>query len=138
MRRGSGGLGTAWKSKPSWYIVANDDRTVHPELQRFAVKRMGAYTYDINSSYVPMLSHPGVVLDVIRTAPNSIKAPRPRQRESWRSLDRLRPRRRQIWLIGLKDKAETLGTPTRFRTGSCRRMMSNEKVRRLRGSTDDQ
>ena len=64
--------GTAWRSKPSWYIVANNDRTVHPELERFAAKRMGAYTYDINSSHVPMLSHPGVVLDVIRTAANSI------------------------------------------------------------------
>jgi len=64
--------GTAWRSKPSWYIVANDDRTVHPELERFAAKRMGAHTYDINSSHVPMLSHPGVVLDVIRTAANSI------------------------------------------------------------------
>jgi pimeloyl-ACP methyl ester carboxylesterase len=64
--------GTAWKSKPSWYIVANDDRTVHPELQRFAAKRMGAKTHDITSSHVPMLSHPGVVLDVIRTAANSI------------------------------------------------------------------
>ena len=64
--------GTAWRSKPSWYIVANDDRTVHPELERFAAKRMGAKTYDIDSSHVPMLSHPGVVLDVIRTAANSI------------------------------------------------------------------
>jgi pimeloyl-ACP methyl ester carboxylesterase len=64
--------GTAWRSKPSWYIVANNDRTVNPELERFAAKRMGAHTYDINSSHVPMLSHPGVVLDVIRTAANSI------------------------------------------------------------------
>lgn len=64
--------GTAWRSKPSWYIVANDDRTVHPELQRFAAQRMGAKTYDINSSHVAMLSHPSVVLDVIRTAANSI------------------------------------------------------------------
>src|SRR2546425_10046660 len=34
--------GTAWKSKPSWYIVANNDRTVQPDLQRFLAKRMGA------------------------------------------------------------------------------------------------
>ena len=34
--------GTAWRTKPSWYIVANADRTVHPELERFAAKRMGA------------------------------------------------------------------------------------------------
>ena len=64
--------GTAWKSKPSWYIVANNDRTVHPDLERFVAKRMGAHTYDVDSSHVPMLSHPGFVLDVIRTAANSV------------------------------------------------------------------
>ncbi len=60
--------GVAWRSKPSWCIVANDDQTVNPELERFAAKRMGAATYDIDSSHVPMLSHPGFVLDVIRAA----------------------------------------------------------------------
>ena len=64
--------GTAWRSKPSWYIVANNDRTVHPDLERFVAKRMGAHTYDVDSSHVPMLSHPDFVLDVIRTAANSI------------------------------------------------------------------
>ncbi len=52
--------GTAWKSKPSWYIVANNDRTVHPELERFVAKRMGATTYEVDSSHVPMLSQPGM------------------------------------------------------------------------------
>jgi len=60
--------GTAWRSKPSWYIVAKNDRTVNPELERFVAKRMGATTYEVESSHVPMLSHPDVVLDVIRTA----------------------------------------------------------------------
>jgi pimeloyl-ACP methyl ester carboxylesterase len=60
--------GVAWRSKPSWCIVANNDQTVNPELERFAAKRMGATTYDIDSSHVPMLSHPGFVLDVIRAA----------------------------------------------------------------------
>jgi len=64
--------GTAWRTKPSWYIVANNDRTVQPELERFIAKRMGAHTYDVDSSHVPMLSQPGFVLDVIRTAANSI------------------------------------------------------------------
>ena len=64
--------GTAWRTKPSWYIVANDDRSVQPELERFVAKRMGARTYDVDSSHVPMLSQPGFVLDVIRTAANSI------------------------------------------------------------------
>ena len=64
--------GTAWRTKPSWYIVANNDRTVHPDLERFAAKRMGAHTYDVDSSHVPMLSHPDFVLDVIRAAASSI------------------------------------------------------------------
>ncbi len=65
--------GVAWKSKPSWYIVANNDRTVHPELQRFLAKRMGASTHAIDSSHVPMLSHPGFVLDVIRKAAQAVE-----------------------------------------------------------------
>ena len=64
--------GTAWRTKPSWYIVANNDRTVQPDLERFVAKRMGAHTYDADSSHVAMLSQPGFVLDVIRTAANSI------------------------------------------------------------------
>src|SRR6266851_2847812 len=64
--------GTAWRSKPSWYIVAKNDRTVHPELERFVAKRMGATTYELDSSHVPMLSQPNLVLDVIRTAASSV------------------------------------------------------------------
>ena len=64
--------GTAWRTKPSWYIVANNDRTVQPDLERFAAKRMGAHTYDVDSSHVAMLSHPDFVLDVLREAANSI------------------------------------------------------------------
>jgi pimeloyl-ACP methyl ester carboxylesterase len=65
--------GVAWKSKPSWYIVANNDRTVNPELERFAAKRMGATTYEADSSHVPMLSQPGLVLDVIRAAASAVQ-----------------------------------------------------------------
>jgi pimeloyl-ACP methyl ester carboxylesterase len=63
----------AWRSKPSWYIVANQDRTVQPELERFVAQRMGATTYEADSSHVPMLSNPGLVLDVIRAAANSVQ-----------------------------------------------------------------
>src|ERR1700748_3622290 len=38
----------AWRSKPSWYIVANHDRTVHPDLERFVADRMGATTYHLD------------------------------------------------------------------------------------------
>ena len=71
--------GTAWRMKPSWYIVANNDRTVQPDLERFVAKRMGAHTYDVDSSHVAMLSHPDLVLDVIRTAAKSVSpATKPR------------------------------------------------------------
>jgi pimeloyl-ACP methyl ester carboxylesterase len=65
--------GTAWKSKPSWYIVAKNDRTVQPDLERFLAKRMGAKTYEVESSHVPMLSQPQFVIDVIRTAAKAIQ-----------------------------------------------------------------
>ena len=64
--------GTAWRTKPSWYVVANNDQTVNPELERFVAKRMGAHTYDVDSSHVAMLSHPDFVLDVIRAAAKAV------------------------------------------------------------------
>jgi pimeloyl-ACP methyl ester carboxylesterase len=66
--------GTAWKSKPSWYVLATQDHTVHPDLQRFASQRMKATTTEVTSSHVPMLSKPDVVLDVIRKAASAISA----------------------------------------------------------------
>jgi pimeloyl-ACP methyl ester carboxylesterase len=66
-------LGAAsWKSKPSWYIVAKNDRTVNPDLERFCADRMGATTYEADSSHVPMLAHPDFVLNVIRDAAEAI------------------------------------------------------------------
>jgi pimeloyl-ACP methyl ester carboxylesterase len=66
--------GTAWRSKPSWYIVARNDRTVQPELQRFVAKRMGATITETDSSHVPMLSQPELVINVIRAAANAVVA----------------------------------------------------------------
>jgi pimeloyl-ACP methyl ester carboxylesterase len=68
--------GIAWRSKPSWYIVSTADRTVHPDLERFLAKRMGATTVEVKSSHVPMLSHPRDVLDVIRKASAAVAAKR--------------------------------------------------------------
>ena len=65
--------GVAWRSKPSWYIRATQDHTVHPDLERFVAERMGATLYNVDSSHVPMLSHPDVVLDVIRTAAAAVQ-----------------------------------------------------------------
>jgi pimeloyl-ACP methyl ester carboxylesterase len=66
--------GAAWKTKPSWYIVAKKDRTINPDLERFCAKRMGATTTEVDSSHVPMLSNPSLVLDVIRTAATAVQA----------------------------------------------------------------
>ncbi len=52
--------------------VASNDHTVNPELERAAAKRMGATTYELDSSHVPMLSQPDRVLDVIRTAASGV------------------------------------------------------------------
>jgi pimeloyl-ACP methyl ester carboxylesterase len=66
--------GAAWKTKPTWYVVAKNDRTVHPDLERFLAKRMNAKTVEADSSHVAMLATPSVVIDVIRDAANSIQA----------------------------------------------------------------
>jgi len=66
--------GTAWRSKPSWYIVSKKDRTVHPELQRFVAKRMGAKTYEVDASHVSMLSQPAEVGKVIFEAAKTASA----------------------------------------------------------------
>jgi pimeloyl-ACP methyl ester carboxylesterase len=65
--------GAAWRTKPSAYIVANNDRAVHPDLERSSAKRMGATTYAVDSSHVPMLSHPDVVLTAIRNLVTSLQ-----------------------------------------------------------------
>src|SRR5262249_37783502 len=68
--------GTAWRSKPSWDGLARNDRKVHPHLQRFAAKRMGATIREADSSHVPMLSQPALVLDVIRSAAQAVMTAR--------------------------------------------------------------
>ena len=64
---------TPWKSKPSWYILTTQDHTVHPDLQRWVSKRMGATVVEVESSHVPMLSKPDVVIDVIRKAAAAVQ-----------------------------------------------------------------
>jgi pimeloyl-ACP methyl ester carboxylesterase len=58
----------AWRSKPSTYIVAAHDETIPPAVERDSAKRMVAKTHVLESSHVPMLSHPAAVADVIANA----------------------------------------------------------------------
>ncbi|MFJ9809064.1 alpha/beta fold hydrolase [Streptomyces sp. NPDC101158] len=64
----------AWKSRPTWYLLTTQDQTVHPDLQRSVSQRMGATVVEVDSSHVPMLSRPEVVLDLIRTAADAVGA----------------------------------------------------------------
>jgi len=65
--------GAAWKSKPTFYIVGANDRTVQPELERFVAKRMNAKIIELESSHVPMLSQPQRVYEVIRDAADTVQ-----------------------------------------------------------------
>lgn len=60
----------AWRHKPSWYLIANNDQSVPPELQRYLANRMGATTTGVESSHVAMISHAEAVLEAIRAAAN--------------------------------------------------------------------
>jgi pimeloyl-ACP methyl ester carboxylesterase len=58
----------AWRSKPSWYAVSTEDRTINPDLQRFMAKRMGAKTIDVKASHVSLISQPATIANLILEA----------------------------------------------------------------------
>jgi pimeloyl-ACP methyl ester carboxylesterase len=58
----------AWKTIPSWYVVAQQDHAINPDLERFYAKRANARTKEVPSSHVVFLSHPREVADVIEEA----------------------------------------------------------------------
>jgi pimeloyl-ACP methyl ester carboxylesterase len=64
----------AWKTLPSWYLVAADDQALPPDAERMFASRMGAMTVEIPSSHVPMVSHPGDVARLIETAAEAAMA----------------------------------------------------------------
>ena len=58
----------AWRTTPSWFVVAQNDNVINPDLERFFAKRMGATTIEIKSSHVVFMSHPREVAAVIESA----------------------------------------------------------------------
>jgi pimeloyl-ACP methyl ester carboxylesterase len=58
----------AWRHKPSFYVVAENDRMINPEYERFAAKRMGAKILALPTSHVPMLARPKKVAAFIAEA----------------------------------------------------------------------
>jgi pimeloyl-ACP methyl ester carboxylesterase len=58
----------AWRSKPSFYAVSSEDRTINPDLERFMAKRMGAKTIEVKASHLSLISHPDAIADLILQA----------------------------------------------------------------------
>jgi pimeloyl-ACP methyl ester carboxylesterase len=62
----------AWKTLPSWYLVATADQAIPPDAERQFAARMGATTIEIPSSHVPMVSHPDDVAQLIEAAAEAV------------------------------------------------------------------
>ena len=55
----------AWRSKPSFYAVSTEDRTINPDLERFMAKRMGAKTIEVKASHLALISHPEEIANLV-------------------------------------------------------------------------
>ena len=64
----------AWKSLPTWYLVATNDEAIPPDAERLFASRMGATIVEVLSSHVAMVSHPDEVTQLITTAAEAIPA----------------------------------------------------------------
>ena len=61
-----------WRSKPSWYFIAEEDRMINPRTQHFMAQRMGATTRSLAVDHTPLLSAPGKVVDIILDAKQAV------------------------------------------------------------------
>ena len=64
----------AWKTKPTWYMVATADRSINPEQERMMAKRANAKTIEVNASHVAYMSHPKETAKLIEEAATSSKS----------------------------------------------------------------
>jgi pimeloyl-ACP methyl ester carboxylesterase len=63
----------AWRTKPSFYAVSTEDRTINPDLERFMAKRMGAKTVEVKGSHLSLISHPDTITNLILEAAGQTK-----------------------------------------------------------------
>jgi pimeloyl-ACP methyl ester carboxylesterase len=63
----------AWKSHPSWFLVAENDEAIPPDAERQFAARMGATTVEVPSSHVAMVSHPDEVTQLIKAAAKAVQ-----------------------------------------------------------------
>jgi pimeloyl-ACP methyl ester carboxylesterase len=64
----------AWKSLPSWYLVAQNDEAIPPDAERLFASRMSATTVEVPSSHVAMVSHPAEVAELVEKAAEAVGA----------------------------------------------------------------
>ncbi len=64
----------AWKTKPTWYMVATNDRSINPDQERMMAKRAKAKTVEVNSSHVAYMSHPKETAKLIEEAATAVSA----------------------------------------------------------------
>ncbi len=64
----------AWKSLPSWFLVADGDQAIPPDAERQFAARMKATTVEVPTNHVAMVSHPDDVLELIETAVKELQA----------------------------------------------------------------
>ncbi|HWF17370.1 MAG TPA: alpha/beta hydrolase [Acidimicrobiales bacterium] len=63
----------AWKSLPTWYLVASEDQAIPPDVERMFAQRMGATVVEAPSSHVAMVSHPKEVVELIQMAESAVR-----------------------------------------------------------------
>ena len=64
----------AWRSRPSWFLIAEEDRMINPQTQHFMAKRMGATTRSLGVDHTPLLTAPEKVVDIILAAKQGVSA----------------------------------------------------------------
>jgi pimeloyl-ACP methyl ester carboxylesterase len=77
----------AWRSKPCWYAVSRQDRTISPELERFLATRMGASTIEVDAGHLSLITHPDEVADLILYAARATKETADRHDPATRQIE---------------------------------------------------
>ena len=66
-----------WKAKPSWFLLAEEDRMINPKTQHFMANRMKARTHTFAVDHTPLLTAPGKVMEIIIAAAHETLSPQP-------------------------------------------------------------
>ena|SRR5436309_253085 len=62
----------AWKSLPTWYLVAEQDQAIQPDAERVFAQHMGATTVEVATNHIAMVSHPNDVVQLVKTGAETL------------------------------------------------------------------